>query len=69
MQNSKVDESVHNLLKLSLLMENGGIMINQYDTMLLGNSFEWVENMFDSSLDQKNYVCKPEKSFLFMVIC
>lgn len=27
-QNCKVDEPVHNILKLALLMENGGVIIN-----------------------------------------
>jgi hypothetical protein len=48
MQNSLVDEPVHNILKLALLMENGGILINQFDTVLLGDSFDWVEQLFDS---------------------
>lgn len=48
MQNSKVDQPIHPLLKLALLMENGGILINQFDLIILGNDFEWLENMFDS---------------------
>ena len=51
MQESKVDETVHNTLKLALLMENGGIMINQFDTMILGSSFSWIEEMFSLKKD------------------
>ncbi len=68
MQNSKVDEGVHNLLKLALLMENGGILINQIDIMLLGDGFGWLHDMFESQDKhyQETYVCEPKSSFVFM---
>lgn len=49
MQNSKVDQTIHNVLKLSLLMENGGIIINQVDTIFLGEGFNWIEEMFNGN--------------------
>ena len=33
-------------------MENGGILINAFDTVILGNSFEWIEDMFDDANTQ-----------------
>ena len=46
MHNSKVDEGVHNLLKIALLMEHGGMLINQIDIVMLGNGFAWLHDMF-----------------------
>ena len=60
MQNSKADETIHNLLKIALLMENGGILIGQQDTVFLGDSFEWVERMFNGADEEGAYLCKPE---------
>jgi hypothetical protein len=36
MQNSKVDEPIHSVLKLALIMENGGVLLNQPDIAILG---------------------------------
>jgi hypothetical protein len=36
MQNSKVDETIHSVLKLALIMENGGVLLNQPDIAILG---------------------------------
>lgn len=47
MQNSKVDQTIHSVLKLALLMEHGGILVNQFDIGFLGDDFRWVEDMFD----------------------
>lgn len=43
MQRSKVDQSVHPLLKLALLIENGGIMVNKPDTAIFGSSLDWLQ--------------------------
>ena len=42
MQNSRIDELVDNLLKLALLLEHGGILIGNIDTILVRDSFQWV---------------------------
>jgi hypothetical protein len=49
------------VLKLALLMENGGILINQFDAVILGDSFKWVEDMFDgpTSNYRRSYGCPP----------
>ena len=47
MQNSKVDDTVHNLLKIALLMENGGVLISQFDIFFRSESLKWIENMFE----------------------
>ena len=44
---SKVDEPIHSVLKMALLMENGGVLVNQFDTVFLG-SLDWIEEMFEN---------------------
>jgi hypothetical protein len=46
-QKSKVDEPVHNMLKVALLMEHGGLLVNQADVVFLGDDFKWIEDMFE----------------------
>ena len=41
MQTAKIDEGVHNLLKLALLAEHGGVIINGFDTVLL-QDLSWI---------------------------
>jgi len=68
MQNSKVDERIHNILKLALLMENGGMLINQIDIVLLGDDFDWVHELFEYEGQdfEEKFVCNPKRSFVFM---
>jgi len=42
MQNSKIDEGVDNLLKLALLAEKGGVMINAVDTVFVDEDLSWI---------------------------
>jgi hypothetical protein len=67
MQNSKIDETVHTLLRLALLMENGGLMAS-WGTLLLGEGLGWLEEMFTSSReeDPSRFECSPGGSFLYM---
>jgi hypothetical protein len=44
-QRTKIDEKVHNLLKLALLAEHGGLLIDSYDTVLAKNT-SWIEGAF-----------------------
>lgn len=30
-------------------MENGGILVNQFDISFLGDSFAWIEDMFNEN--------------------
>ena len=41
-QNCKVDEEIHNMLKVALLLENGGVMVEANDTVILGDNFNWL---------------------------
>lgn len=36
MQNRKVNEAVHSILKLAILKDQGGILLNSFDTIFLG---------------------------------
>lgn len=69
MQRSKVDQSVHPLLKLALLIENGGIMVNQPDTAIFGSSLDWLQEMFFAGISANHYRfrCHPMKSFVFLL--
>ena len=42
MQNSQIDEGVDNLLKLALLYEHGGVLINRPDTIIADEDLSWV---------------------------
>ena len=42
MQNSQLDEGVHNLLKLALLYEHGGVLINSPHTVIADDNLTWV---------------------------
>lgn len=67
MQKSIIDETVHGLLKLGLLMENGGIMIHP-GTVVMGRNWSWIEQMFDvyDGNWSHSYHCKPEETFVYM---
>lgn len=49
-------------------MENGGILINQFDFVFLGSNFNWVQDMFDIKEGKKSsyYGCNPSEAFLYM---
>ena len=40
--NCKVDEEVHNMLRIALLLENGGVMVEATDMVILGDNFNWL---------------------------
>jgi hypothetical protein len=42
MQASQIDEGVDNLLKLALLAEHGGVMINAFDTVFPQDDLRWI---------------------------
>lgn len=67
MQNRKVDQSVHSVLKMALLLEQGGLLLNRPDVFFLGNDLQWLENMFESNdKTYPSYECQPSKSFLYI---
>ena len=41
-QNTKLDETVSNLLKLALLVEHGGVMFVTLEVMFVRNNFKWI---------------------------
>jgi hypothetical protein len=53
-----------------LLIENGGVMMNQFDYGFAGSSFEWIEKMFNSRMKnyESLYGCKPTKSYVYMFV-
>jgi hypothetical protein len=57
--NAKADEGVHNMLKLALLLEHGGVLVNQFDTVVLSKEFRWLEDMFDHGVKeyQERFSC------------
>ena len=61
-QNTKLDESVASLLKLALLIENGGIMIGNLDSILLSGSLQWVQSMFGKGDKGKRLTCDPSQT-------
>lgn len=69
MQKSKVDEPIHALLKMALLIENGGVIMNQLDYGVAGSSFDWIERMFNYKGKDYEifYGCKPSKSYVYML--
>ena len=42
MQNSMLDETVDSLLKLALLIENGGILIGHLPTLFVDDKLKWL---------------------------
>ena len=63
MQNSKIDEGVDNLLRLALLAEHGGVMINNFDSVFPHNDSSWIEGLFNSSAaPPDNYLLPPEQA-------
>lgn len=48
MQRCKIDETVHNLLKLALLKEHGGVIINNADIVFPNSNLSWIEGLFTS---------------------
>ena len=46
MQNNLIDETVHNILRLALLAENGGVMAN-WGTFFAADNLGFLEEMFD----------------------
>ena len=63
MQNSKIDEGVDNLLRLALLAEHGGVMINAFDTVFPHKDCSWIEGLFNSSAaPPDNYLLPPEQA-------
>jgi hypothetical protein len=50
-QGTQIDETVHNLLKLALLAEHGGLLIDSYDTVLVKNT-SWIEGAFAKKRSQ-----------------
>lgn len=59
MSKRTVDETVHVFLKLALIIEKGGIMI-QPGTILLSDDFQWIEYMFDKySQNFSTNGCQP----------
>ena len=67
MQNSHIDEGVHTLLKLTLLYENGGVML-EWGNLFLTENFSFLEEMLNiyegGSKGQKK--CNNKDAFLFM---
>ena len=61
-QNSKIDEGVSSLLKLAILIENGGIMIGNLDSISISGNFEWIENMFGKGGKGEVYTCDPSQA-------
>jgi hypothetical protein len=44
-QTVRLDLEVEDLLLLAILLENGGVVMRHYDT-LLRNAFDWIEEGF-----------------------
>ena len=44
------------------------MLVNSYDTVLLGDNFNWVTDMFDANnqIYEHQYSCKPAKAQIFM---
>ena len=42
MQNNRLDEGVSPLLKLALLMENGGLLLSQFDFFVVADDLQWL---------------------------
>ena len=67
MQNCLINEGVHTLLKLALLYENGGVML-EWGNLFLTEGFEFLEEMFNiyegGSKGEK--ICDNKDAFLFM---
>ena len=61
-QNTQLDETVSNLLKLALLIENGGIMVGKLDTIFVQDSLLWIENMFRVGGKGDEYTCNPKRA-------
>ena len=58
MQNTRIDEPVHSLLKLALLAENGGIMLEE--GCYFPNGFSFLEEMFTPKADALDHLtCSP----------
>jgi hypothetical protein len=50
-QRTQIDETVHNLLKLALLVEHGGLLIDKFDTVILKDA-SWIEGAFAKKRSQ-----------------
>ena len=65
-QNTQLDETVSNLLKLALLIEHGGIMVGDLDTIFINDSLQWVEGMFGRGGRDGQLTCDPNRAEIFM---
>jgi len=65
-QNTQLDETVSNLLKLALLIENGGIMVGDLDTIFINGSLLWIEEMFGGGAKGDKYTCSPSRAEIYM---
>ena len=58
MELRKANATVHDLLRVALLLEHGGVMINQADTFFFENGFKWIESMLSGSSSSKDHTCE-----------
>ena len=66
-QNALIDEPVHNMLKLALLHENGGILAAPYN-IFVSDNLKFIEGMFDPVEDNIpfKYNCQQNEAFLYI---
>lgn len=67
-QNTKMDVTVCDLLKLGLLMEHGGIMIGNLQIIMTSNSFSWLEKMFHNVDNDKSFKIDPKAAEIYVPV-
>ena len=65
-QNTQLDETVSNLLKLALLIEHGGVMVGDLDTIFVDGNLQWIERMFGRGARGDEFTCDPSRAQVYM---
>lgn len=61
----RLDLEMEDLLVLALLIENGGVLLRHFDT-LLSKGFQWITEAFESR-DSDEWNCISEMSSIFLL--
>jgi len=66
----RLDLEMGDLLMLALLIENGGVAMRHFDTLLSNDALEWISEAFEGSEGdtyESDWTCSPERASLLLL--